>query len=403
VARRGTQARNVLRPERTTTRRRDVARTSIHIDAHPEDVFAVLADGAGYADWVVSAKEILDADVTFPRVGARLRAAMGLFAFTVNAETRVVRAEPPSLLELDIHAKHLRARVRYELEPDAAGTTVVMEEDGTNALSRSLMLMPLIRVLVLGRNAETLWRLRSQIANGSDTDRPMPTPVPTRVAVPRWLGDVTARGFGLVAAARGARALHPRGVTRTGRALLTARGATLAGGPAAAVVVRFSRAVGLPAWLPDINGIAVRFVDARGPGLHRDVLFATAGTGPLRRLIVPAVDFGAPPFSTVLRYRLNGTAVLLMASVSGRGVTLDRLRCPDPVDLRLSAVGAGGLREHLGDVHVEGLVDGSAIRFDPTAADPEFTPVGFLNALRAPAYAASQAVRAGSTRPPPEP
>jgi hypothetical protein len=380
-----------------TRRRRasDVVRTQLHIDASGDAVFAVLADGEGYADWVVGAKTIRHADPDFPRPGSKLHHTIGVLAVVARDVTQVVREERPRLLELDARAKAFRARVRFELHREANGTTVVMEEEGANELSRRLV--RLTRPLILARNAETLWRLREQVANGSDVRRPAPTNAEHQLPLPRWLSDATARVFGFAAALQGKRALHSRGVTRRGTAQLLGRGSELTFDQRFEVVVRFSRGAGLPAHLPDFNGLAVRFVDALGPGRHRDLLFSSVGSGPFRHILVPAMDFGAARFSSLLRYRLAGDPVILAADVWPRGLTLDRLRSSDPVRIRLYAIGKG-MAEHLATVAVAEIVHDRTLHFDPGAADDYLVPLGFISGLRAPAYAASQAVSIGQAR-----
>ena len=263
-----------------------MTRCRIHIEAPPQRVFEVLSRGERYADWVVGARAIRDVDDGFPAPGTSLHHSFGVAPLVVRDQTRVVRVEPPRLLQLEAHAGKLAATVRFELVPDATGTTVVMDEEGADGPSR--VVAGMTRVLIAGRNAETLWRLREQVLVDEDTDRPMPSEARSPVEVPRWLGDLTARAFGLAAAVRFPRPLHPSGVTRAGEARLTGRGRLLAGGPTCRVVARFSRGAGLPEPLPDVLGLAVRFVDAFGPGRHHDVLLSSGGPGRLAWVLAPA-------------------------------------------------------------------------------------------------------------------
>jgi hypothetical protein len=122
----------------------------------------------------------------------------------------------------------------------------------------------------------------------------------------------------LVAAVRPvAKPLHPRGDVVTGR--LRRSG----GGPGTGsqwldqpgtdeVLVRRSRAVGLPTGLPDIHGLAVR-VPLEGGG-HGDLLLATTGRGRLTRFLLTA---GRTPYSrpltTLLPYRTPSGPTLLAA------------------------------------------------------------------------------------------
>lgn len=122
----------------------------------------------------------------------------------------------------------------------------------------------------------------------------------------------------LVAALRpAAKPLHPRGDLVTGR--LTRRGLTAPVGvpwldePGVDdVLVRRSRAVGLPERLPDIHGLAVR-VPLAGGG-HGDLLLAMTGTGRISRFVLTA---GRTPYSrpltTLLPYRTPGGPRLVRA------------------------------------------------------------------------------------------
>jgi hypothetical protein len=78
------------------------------------------------------------------------------------------------------------------------------------------------------------------------------------------------------------------------------------------VLVRHSRAVGLPPPWPDIFGLAVR-VPTRD-GRHGDLLFATTGLGRLTRFtLTPARSPYSRPMTTLLPYRTPAGPVLLSA------------------------------------------------------------------------------------------
>jgi hypothetical protein len=67
------------------------------------------------------------------------------------------------------------------------------------------------------------------------------------------------------------------------------------------VVVRLSRAIGLPGGLPDIHGLAVRI--PRQGGGHGDLLFASTGWGRLSRFVLTAGRSPqARPMTTLLPY-----------------------------------------------------------------------------------------------------
>jgi hypothetical protein len=78
------------------------------------------------------------------------------------------------------------------------------------------------------------------------------------------------------------------------------------------VLVRHSRAIGLPSPWPDIFGLALR-VPIRN-GRHGDLLFATTGLGRLTRFtLTPARSPYSRPMTTLLPYRAPAGPVLLAA------------------------------------------------------------------------------------------
>ena len=116
--------------------------------------------------------------------------------------------------------------------------------------------------------------------------------------------------------------LHPDGVVLVGH--LDRHGSGVASGVTWMdepgrddVVVRLSRAVGLPKPLPDIHGLALRVPTADGPG---DLLLASTGWGRLSRF---ALTFGrqpgSRPLTTLLPYRTDAGGVLLGARATGPG------------------------------------------------------------------------------------
>lgn len=110
--------------------------------------------------------------------------------------------------------------------------------------------------------------------------------------------------------------LHPRGdvvggtLTRSG--LTPATGVPWLDEPGRdRVQVRLSRAVGLPRFLPDIHGLALRVPTPMGFG---DVLLASTGTGRATRFMLTATrEPGGRPMTTLLPYQTPTGAVLLGA------------------------------------------------------------------------------------------
>jgi hypothetical protein len=122
----------------------------------------------------------------------------------------------------------------------------------------------------------------------------------------------------LVAAARTApKPLHPRGDVvrarlRRGGARPPTGAEWLDQAATDEVLVRRSRALGLPTGLPDIHGIAIRVPLEQGH--HGDLLLAGTGTGRLSRfLLTPGRTPYCRPFTTLLPYRTPSGPTVIAA------------------------------------------------------------------------------------------
>ncbi len=198
---------------------------------------------------------------------------------------------------------------------------------------------------------------------------------------------VTASALALGTALRGARVFHPRGQA------FTATVETDGGGTWGArlldeaarhdVVVRLSRGAGLPAPLPDVVGLAVRFEGQGRGGGPLDVLVNTSGGPPvLRHLFLPE-PLGRT-FSSVLPYRTgSGRLVLLGARGHGTGWEL------------LAATLAGGWTRwgHLTPGPAVPGPESEELRFAPTLGADDLQPVALFRAVRDLSYRESQALR----------
>jgi hypothetical protein len=195
-------------------------------------------------------------------------------------------------------------------------------------------------------------------------------------------GQVLRAGTGALAALRTAdKPLHPGGdvlhgtLTRPGEA---------AGSPSRwleepgidPVLVRLSRAVGLPAPAPDIFGLALRV--PLTDGAHGDVLFASTGLGALTRFTLSA---GRTPYSrpmtTLLPYRTPSGPVLLGALFV------------EPTVVALSWARLRGPWTRFGTIDLPDPPSGedAAISFDPVLNPlPGLGSYRWVRRLREPAY-----------------
>jgi hypothetical protein len=194
------------------------------------------------------------------------------------------------------------------------------------------------------------------------------------------VGQVLAGATRSLAAARpAAKPLHPRGELMRGRiyrhGLWPATEVDWIDRPGEDdVLVRLSRAIGLPSALPDIHGLAVRVPVEGGVG---DLLFASTGWGKLSRYVLTAARSPqARPMTTLLPYRGPSGPVLLGARANG--AESFELSCATPdfdfrvfADLRLSRC----------------AVDDQDVSFDPVRHQlPDLDQYPAVEMLREPAY-----------------
>lgn len=221
------------------------------------------------------------------------------------------------------------------------------------------------------------------------------------------VGTAAAALTGVASAVRRKRVFHPDGVAFGATLRITGAhhgAALLDQATAHDAVVRISRGVGLPDALPDFLGLALRVVDAHGPGEHQDLLFVSAGSAPvLRHALVPVRSFDHERYSTLVPYRVGGRTVVFGARRLG-----DRPEAPLQLDdLRSRTTGEGlrfalELAEPRGEWEPVGVVElgarrsdheSAALRFDPSNTGGGIEPAGVVQAVRRLAYRASQAAR----------
>lgn len=147
------------------------------------------------------------------------------------------------------------------------------------------------------------------------------------------------------------------------------------------VLVRLSQAVGLPAWLPDIQGLALRTDPAGSPG---DLLFATTGLGRLTRfLLTPSRHLGRP-MTTLLPYRTSTGPVLLGAE-----------RTNDlTIELSWATIAGPWRRFAVLNLLTDGDEGDPEISFDPVLNQiPGLEPYDWVRRLREPSYVTARLSR----------
>ena len=139
--------------------------------ASPEQVFAVLADGCRYADWVVGAKKIRAADDAWPAPGSRFHHRIGVGPLTIDDSSSVEAVDPPRSITLRVRARPAGvARVTIAVEPVDGGADISMDEVPVSGIAKAID-NPLQRLLLRARNVEALRRL-AKLAEEEVAQRP---------------------------------------------------------------------------------------------------------------------------------------------------------------------------------------------------------------------------------------
>lgn len=202
-------------------------------------------------------------------------------------------------------------------------------------------------------------------------------------------GRALAWGLGTVARLRRGKPLHPRG--EISRAVLEVTdpvpdaGAFLGSRGRYVGLARRATAMGLPAPLPDIDGLALRLVvDER----DADLLLASTGTGRwTQHLLAPHRSGALVPLTTLFPFETGAGRVVLglfptTDGADGRG---------SAYDVRAS-ISSGSWRP-VGHLTLEPMPaeDQPALRFDPVRnTPPGLTTHPVIARLRDPAYVAAR-------------
>jgi hypothetical protein len=198
------------------------------------------------------------------------------------------------------------------------------------------------------------------------------------------VGAVLGAGFGVAARVRRNKPLHPAGTVGTAVLDVTTPAPhlgvpLLAGAGEHDCLVRWSRSAGVPSPLPDVEGFALRVLDAGGAG-PADLLFASAGEGTLGRHTL-----------LLRRPRSHGPLSTLLPVVGPTGSLMflvEPLDDEDPPQLwRLLVADAGSDWRSVATVSVAGGND-QGVRFDPVENQlPGTRQYPLVRVLREPAYA----------------
>ncbi len=129
------------------------------IDATPDQVWDVLADGWLYPLWVVGASRIRGVTESWPSVGAKIHHSVGVWPVMLDDHTKVLESLPGRQLRLRARAWPVgEAEVVITLSADGARTSVAIEEEVVDGPGK-LIPSPMTGLGLKWRNVETLRRL----------------------------------------------------------------------------------------------------------------------------------------------------------------------------------------------------------------------------------------------------
>lgn len=217
-------------------------------------------------------------------------------------------------------------------------------------------------------------------------------------AVVAGAGLAVGAAFGAATRVRQAKPIHTRGAVLHGRLHRDGTGRSGVGWIDAEaeddVVVRLSRAAGLPAPWPDVHGLAVR---CEGDGT--DVLLSTTGRARVSRHVLrPGLDPGRGTYTSLLPYRGPYGAVLLAAeptpprSLPADPDALADALTTEPMTFTLAWADLRSPWQPFGTLVVGGRVGPTDVplRFDPIRTPGDLHLYRWVTRLREPAYAAAR-------------
>jgi uncharacterized protein YndB with AHSA1/START domain len=136
-----------------------MSENTIRIAADCDTVFAVLADGWKYTNWVVGTSHMRAVSAEWPDVGTKLFHSAGAWPLMTRDETEVQSVEPGRRLVLEAHGRPLgSAIVEIDLSDDGDGCRLTMREAPTKGPGKWLH-NALTEALLHHRNEESLARL----------------------------------------------------------------------------------------------------------------------------------------------------------------------------------------------------------------------------------------------------
>lgn len=133
----------------------------MHIEATPEEIWALLAEPKEYEHFVVGARTVRDADSSWPAPGAAIHHSSGIWPLVLRDVTTVRESQPPRRLSLEVRLRPLgRLCVVFHLRHAGSGTALEVEEIPTEGVIAWSGWHRLVDIGLAARNLEMLRRIR---------------------------------------------------------------------------------------------------------------------------------------------------------------------------------------------------------------------------------------------------
>jgi uncharacterized protein YndB with AHSA1/START domain len=140
-----------------------MASVTTHINALPEAVYAALADGWVYSQWVVGTSHVRAVDADWPAVGSKLHHAAGAWPLVVRDHTEMQELEPHRRMLMTARGWPFgEAEVEITLVAEGGGTRFTIREEATGGPGW-LLRNPVGEGLIYRRNEESSARLAALV------------------------------------------------------------------------------------------------------------------------------------------------------------------------------------------------------------------------------------------------
>jgi hypothetical protein len=153
-----------------------MADVQLVINATPQQVYAVLADGWTYSDWVVGSAHIRAVDAEWPATGTAIHHKVGPWPVSIKDRTHAVVTDPPHRLVLRARAWPMgEATVDIMVQDAGSGRSLVRMAEDAHAGPMQWIQNKINDLILHHRNRESLHRLADLAERRVAPDNPTDT------------------------------------------------------------------------------------------------------------------------------------------------------------------------------------------------------------------------------------